>query len=170
MDEISDFDSPDPGLASERIEAALGRLRDWLGKNDWNFDEADDGTYLRTGVQGANARFRIVLGVRGGGPSFLCFALYDFTVPAPRRPLCADLINRINYEALLGNFEMDVDDGELRFRVTFPLDEAEISDAQIERAIVVASMMADRNYPAFLGLIHAGLDPKAALESIDRIN
>lgn len=164
------FDNVDPEPDSEKIEATLVRIRDWLGRNDWSFDEAEEGSYIRTGVQGRNARFRVVLGVRGEGPTFLCFSLYDFTVPGPRRAACADLVNRINYTSLLGCFEMDVDDGELRFRVTFPLDESEISDSQIERSLVVAAMMADRYYPAFMSLIHAAMAPEAALETIDSVN
>jgi len=164
------FESLEGEGSSEKIESTLGRIRDWLGRNDWFFDEADEGTYLRTGVQGKNARFRIVLGVRGDGPTFLCFALYDFTVPRSLRAGCADLVNQINYTSLLGCFEMDQDDGELRFRLTYPLDEAEITDAQLERTLVVAAMMADRYYPAFMSLIHAALPPSEALQSIDRVN
>ena len=164
------FDNVEPEIDTERIEATLVRIREWLGRNDWSFDEAEEGSYLRTGVQGKNSRFRVVLGVRGDGPTFLCFSLYDFSVPPARRLACADLLNRVNYTSLLGCFEMDVEDGELRFRVTFPLDESEISDSQIERSLVVSAMMADRYYPAFMSLIHAGLAPEAALETIDSVN
>lgn len=166
-DGLEPFEDEGP---TERIEASLRKLREWLTRNDWSFEDAEDGAYIRTGVQGRHSRFRIILGIRGDGPTFLCFGLFDFSVPAPRRPACAELINRINYTSLLGAFEMDAEDGELRFRLTFPLDGAELCDEQIERALVVAAMMADRFYPAWMSLIHAGLSPTAALDTVDAVN
>ena len=170
MNERDGIEPFEDGASSDRIEGFLVKIRDWLTRNDWTFENAEDASYIRTGVQGKHARFRIVLGVRGEGPTFLCFALYDFNVPSPRRPAAADLVNRINYTSLVGNFEMDFDDGELRYRVTFPLDGGELADDQVERCLVVAAMMADRFYPAWMSLIHAGLPPGAALDTIDAVN
>jgi len=157
-------------LQSERVESTLTRLRDWLTEHDWCFEELEDEGYIRTTVQGENARFRMVLGARGDGPTFLCFALYDFSVPKERRESVCALINLVNYTILLGCFEMDQEDGELRYRLTFPLDGVEIADRQIERSVVVAAMMADRFYPAFMALLYGGRSPDQALDSVDRPN
>lgn len=170
MNEHDPFDDSAPDEHAEVIEATLDRIRDWLRANDWRFDDVAESNCIRTGVQGKHARFRLVLGVRGEGPCFLVFALYDFTVPPTRLAPCADLLNRINFVSLVGCFEMDPEDGELRYRVTIPMEEAELSEGQIERAIVVSASMVDRWYPSFMALLHGGLPPPDAFAAVDRVH
>jgi hypothetical protein len=170
MNEHDPFDESASEEHPEVVDATLDRVRDWLRANEWTFDDVPDASCIRTGVQGKHARYRLVLGVRGEGPCFLVFGLYDFVVPSTRLASCADLVNRINFVSLVGCFEMDPDDGELRYRVTIPMEDAELSDGQIERSILVSASMADRWYPAFLALIHGGLSPSDAFESADRVH
>src|SRR5215212_5325423 len=46
------------------------------------------------------------------------YVIRDEPVPPERREAVALLLTRANYGIYLGNFEMDLDDGEIRFKVS----------------------------------------------------
>ena len=70
------------------------------------------------------------------GPDLiLAFSQLPIFAPVYRRPALCETIARANYGLYLGNFEMDMGDGELRFKSSLPVNDAEPSDNQIRRLI-----------------------------------
>lgn len=61
--------------------------------------------------------------------------------PEESYPELLRLINHINYRSKFGNFEMDEDDGEIRFRMAVYCEEDLPSEKMIERSIKVPLTM-----------------------------
>jgi Putative bacterial sensory transduction regulator len=58
--------------------------------------------------------------------------------PAANRDHVGRLINRVNWDLMTGNFEMDEDDGAVRFRSTVEFGGGELTGQTIRRAILTA--------------------------------
>lgn len=86
-----------------------------------------------------------------------CLSIYTHmgvVVPSIKRLRMADFIARANYALLLGCFELDVDSGELHFRLSLPLAESELSRQQLRDLISTDIYMVDCYYPGIMMLIY----------------
>ncbi len=75
----------------------------------------------------------------------------------------SELITRANYKMLLGKFEMDLSDGEIRFHVTHLIDGSIFTAETVERLYMAALFTMDRYFPALMQHIHAGYTPEDAV-------
>jgi len=62
-------------------------------------------------------------------------SLFPALAPAKKRTACAELLTRINYDLLHGCFEMDFEDGEIRFRTSIGALDLPIAPKQVEHLI-----------------------------------
>jgi hypothetical protein len=88
-------------------------------------------------------------------------------VPPERREPVALLLTRANYGLFLGNFEMDLDDGEVRFKTSLDFGGVEPSDALVQPLVGFNVATMDRYLPAIDAVVDGGdVDTViAALES-----
>ena len=77
------------------------------------------------------------------------------------------MINRLNYEAALGNFEMDVEDGEVRFRTSIEAREAPVSRQLLTPIVYENLATADRYLPAFEQVIEGSASPADAIAAAE---
>ena len=89
------------------------------------------------------------------------------SVPEALRPEAAELVTRINFQTLVGNFELDHADGEVRFSHAIPVREAGVKVSQIMQVIGCAAWSVDRYLGAFRRL-GAGLSARELLDAADR--
>lgn len=86
------------------------------------------------------------------------------TVPDDKRSLMAEAVTRANFNLIVGSFEMDMDDGELKYKVTVPLDDAQLSLAQY-RHCMRASLSTIRRYlPDFYRIVFGDALPEDVID------
>ena len=74
----------------------------------------------------------------------------------------AEFLTRANYGLVFGNFEMDMHDGEIRYKTFVPCGgEAPCADV-IRRSIYVPAMMLDRYGDGLLKVLYSDIDPEKA--------
>ena len=74
-------------------------------------------------------------------------------------------MNRINYGLLLGNFEMDYDEGEVRFRTSL-MAEGSLTHEVLDRYIQMPAAMLDRYAPGLAAIV---ADGEIAGEALRRV-
>lgn len=96
--------------------------------------------------------------------------LYVFApgaAPESRRLAVAEYLTRANYGLIIGNFEMDFSDGEVRYRASIDVDEAELTPALFDH-LAEASILAMRAYAPGLAAVMAGAQtPAEAIEQAE---
>ena len=100
--------------------------------------------------------------------SLCCFySIFPDSVPKEKRAPVAELLMRINYTLTVGNFEMDFEDGEVRFRTSIDVEGDRLS-TQLFRQLTIANVtMMDRYLPVIKNIIENGLSPVEALAAIE---
>lgn len=91
------------------------------------------------------------------------FIEYPVMVKEPFRAIAAEFITRANYGLVVGNFEMDWKDGEIRYHVSHVMPEGKLEDGMIRRLFGTALGTADRYYPALMQVLFAGSTPEDAV-------
>ena len=77
-------------------------------------------------------------------------------------------MTRINYGLNIGNFEMDMHDGEIRYKTSIDVEGGELSSRMVETLIAVNISTTDRYFPSFTDVIYAGTIPADAVNLIER--
>ena len=72
------------------------------------------------------------------------------------RPAAAEFVARANFGLVIGNFELDMRDGEVRYRVGHMMLDGQLDEVTIRRLISTALSTADRYFPSFMQLLFGG--------------
>lgn len=87
-------------------------------------------------------------------------------MPEDRRLSIAEFIARANYGLVLGNFELDFIDGELRFKTSIDVDGTELPPELIEPVVYANVLTMDQYMPGIMAVIKAEKTPLEALQMI----
>lgn len=93
-----------------------------------------------------------------------CKALYEFKVPEASRTAVTEFITRANYGLFLGNFQMDLNDGELIYQTYAAFYDQRAMQQEVRRVIQVAIHMAERYGQGIYDIIHHGVNPEEAVK------
>ncbi len=79
------------------------------------------------------------------------------------RPLVAEVATRANHNLVLGCFDFDLDDGNLRYHIGHASFDGRLEDGTVGRLIGTALCTADRYFPAFMRVMFGGHTPADAV-------
>ena len=80
--------------------------------------------------------------------------------------LLADYITRANYGLPLGNFELDMNDGELNFKNSLDVNGGALTKEMVKTLVLFAIECVNRYLPGVRAVLNGGV-PKDAIEQID---
>src|SRR5262249_17088927 len=84
-------------------------------------------------------------------------------VPEEKRVEVAEFITRANYGLVIGNFEMDYADGEVRYKTSVDVEGGELTAKMVENVIRANVMTMDRYFPGLMGVLYGDRDPAEAI-------
>jgi hypothetical protein len=111
----------------------------------------------------AQADYRFSVRITGNLEHLEYIACCPFRIRKELRSSVAELIARANFGMLDGKFELDMNDGEVRFHLVHALGDGELSVKMVERLYRACVYTLDRYIPAFMQHIHAGYTPEDAI-------
>jgi hypothetical protein len=139
----------------------------YFEQDSWAFRRIDEHRAVEMSVAGENGTFRLVA-IADEERNILRFLTFiEGKVPEARRREVMEYFTRANYGLLLGNFEMDLGDGEVRFKCSVDLEGIEISYPLYQNLLYVSVGMVDRYFPGFQRVLQGSADPAAAVSDIE---
>ena len=146
-------------------------VQEFFDDEDWTTERMDGVTALRMQFRGKHGEWTCYARVREPQGQLTFYSQAPLTVPEERRDEMAAFITRANYGMVNGNFELDLDDGDLRFKTSLDLGpEPDLTDlgwfaAMYGRVIGANVSMMDR----YLAGITAVIGGRAAAEAVAAI-
>lgn len=139
-----------------------------------HLDSQDIGYWSRSEDRSIFADFRCEVGVYrvyaqvdADDSLFQVFGWSPVRVPQGARPAIAEALARINCGMRVGKFEMNYDEGEIRFQVAQILPDDNLEDETIHRLMNTTMAMLDTYLPAVLSVIYGNELPKDAVRHAD---
>jgi hypothetical protein len=117
-------------------------------------------------IDGTHGRFLLVVQALEDREQVIVYGLVPAVAPEEHRTAAALLIARLNWGMVLGSFEQDLDDGELRFKVALDPGGEPVTPALLRPLLQVAAAMVDRYAPVF-DAVASGEDAAAALAAAE---
>jgi hypothetical protein len=121
---------------------------------------------LTTDWIGDNGIWTCFVHARERDAQLLIYSVMAETVPAERRPAVAEFLTRVNYFMAIGNFEMDYDDGEVRYKTSVDVQGDHLSAAMARQLFTLNVATMDLFLPGIEAVIRGDGSPAEVLASL----
>ena len=149
---------------THRIMTALMAFFD---EEKWSYTQHEDRPILKLGFTGKNGNWTCFAQVREADEQFVFYSICPLSVPERKRLAVAEFLTRANYGLIIGNFEMDLDDGEIRYKSSLDAESSELSTGMIKNAVYASVLMMDKYLPGIVTVLGGNTTPKAAIDEIE---
>lgn len=122
---------------------------------------------LRFSHTGKNGQWVCIAHARESEDRFVFYSIGITAIPEEQRLAVAEFITRANFGLLIGNFEMDMSDGEVRFKTSIDVEGDRLSTALLRRLVDLNLEMMDKYLPGLHAVIEEGTPPVSAISAIE---
>ena len=149
------------------MNAAYEKLIQHLDENDVSYMTCDEKQSVYADFRGQVGTYRVVVQVNDDDELLHVVGFAPVRVQEGSRSAIMETITRANLGMKVGKFEMDLDDGELRFYAAQILMHGRLEDAVIERMMGTTVSMLDMYLPAVLSVIFGNELPQDAVKCVE---
>lgn len=151
-------------MAGIRAYEAVGAFMEADG---WHPQAIDDNHVYRAYFVGNNGEVTCFAQIRVDLEQFIFYVVMPVRAPAHMRLAVAEYITRANYGLRIGNFELDFDDGEVRYKSSLDFEGVELTPGLIRNTIYPAVQTMDRYLPGVLSVVFGGKSAEEAISAIE---
>ena len=143
------------------------QILELLGDSEYDYQVADDEEVLRLALEAPEGSWTAYVRVMKNGVCVV-YSKPEFDAAAEHRASTSEFMTRVNFGILLGNFEMDWTDGEVRFKTAFDADAGKVPAAIIVNTIDGNLANMHQYLPALEGVATGAMTVDEALEACGR--
>ena len=151
-------------MSDASVSSAVGRFFQSVG---WVVEGPDEQGGFSGSARGQHGTYPCTVSVDEGLGLVSFYVHSPSNVPPERLAEAAEFLTRANHRMRIGNFEMDFDDGEVRFKSQAIGDGAGLTPERVQ--VVVHSGLAamDRYYPGLLETVTGAANAAQAIKRIE---
>jgi hypothetical protein len=143
-------------------------LTGYFDDQGWNYTVLDGREVAQMRFSGSSGSFAFFADARPDRPVLLCYSVCDDRAPEGQRNAVAELLTRLNYPLVVGDFEMDFADGEVRFRSSIDFEGDSPSTALIRNVVAPNLRTMDAYLPAIKAVMGGDSRPADAAATAGR--
>ncbi|MGB3653430.1 MAG: YbjN domain-containing protein [Rivularia sp. (in: cyanobacteria)] len=136
-------------------------------QDDWNYTEIERGEALSVEVKMENSNCTCYAIVYDEVNTFKFYSMSPVKIPKKKFLPIAEFLTRANYGLVLGNFEMDFSDGEVRYKTSIYVADNELDFPVIKRMVYSNLLTLDKYLPAIMKVIYSNISPEEAINEIE---
>jgi hypothetical protein len=154
------------GSGVEPKQPLLGILERFFEEDGWVTTPQPEHDILWVGFEGNNGQWKCCVQAREEEQQMVFYSICPRRVEPPQRANMAEFLTRANYGIIIGNFELDYADGEVRFKTSIDVEDARLTPPLIHHVVYANLLMTDRYLPGITAIIE-GQSPQLALELVE---
>lgn len=118
------------------MDGLLAPVAEFLDGQGWPYEPLPDRDVLKFRFRGDRETWTCFAEAFEEQARVVFYSVVPFNVPEEGRPAVMEFITRANYGLLIGNFELDLADGEVRFKTGLDVRGAQLTATLAGRAII----------------------------------
>lgn len=155
--------------SGDRLDPIVEVIRRYCDEDGIKYRQLDERT-VHAGFQGRNFTYQLIARSREGQRQAIFFSTVPVKVPPEQRPAVAEFLCRANYGLILGNFEMDCEIGEVRYKTSVDVEGGELTTGMVKTMIHVNLSSADKYAKGLIGVLYRGLNPSQAIAEVEGVS
>ncbi|MGQ4649280.1 YbjN domain-containing protein [Lyngbya aestuarii] len=137
-------------------------------EDDWPFSQIDGQPVLSMGFEGENGQWICYAKTREQEEQFVFYSVTPFQVAENKRQNVAEFLTRVNYGLIIGNFELNFDNGEVRYKTSINIEENGLNSQLIDQLVYANIVTMDKYLPRLMSVIYADVTPSEAISQVER--
>ena len=136
-------------------------------EDDWSYAKIQGEPALYLAFEGDNGSWNCYAKAREDEEQFVFYSICPIKVPKTKRRILGEFIARANYGMMIGNFELDFTDGEIRYKTSIDVEGDRLSFALLKRLVYANVTMMDQYLPGIKLVLERGMSPEEAIAQIE---
>ena len=136
-------------------------------EDGWDFQRVEGASVLSMGFSGKNGKWLCYAHAREEEAQFAFYSVLSINVPADKRHKVAEFITRANYGMMIGNFEMDYVDGEIRYKTSIDVEGTDLTSTMIQQLVYPNLIITDHYFEGIMRVVYSDDTPVDILDGID---
>lgn len=151
------------------MTSTLAAALEFFSAEKWEVSHKPDSWLITTSYTGLNGQW-LCFAQAGDDPArFAFYSVCPVIIPPARRVAVVEFLTRANYGGIIGNFEMNLDDGEVRYKTSLGADGC-IFTPNLIRPLVHTNIVVMDNYlPGLLTVAFGNTSPKITVQQAELI-
>jgi hypothetical protein len=145
----------------------LEAARDYLERSGWDVERHPEEPLLRTVTESRDGTWTSYVRAREGEQQLVFYSVHPRSAPPEQLAEIAEFLHRVNYGTIIGNFELDYGDGEIRFKTSLDVEGEALTDVQLEKLTTYNVGAMGRHVPLIGAVIDGTLTALEAMEQVD---
>lgn len=151
-----------------RCLPVLEIVKQFLTEENWQYQMLEKRPALRIGYHGEHGTWVCYAQVDEQAQRLLFYSWMGMNIPILYRAAVIEYLTRVNFALTLGNFEMDLQNGEVRFRTSLDCAEGLPGKNALRTCLYANVRCMDHYFPGVLAVVHSGISPQAAMARVER--
>ncbi len=147
----------------------FSEIVNFFTEDSWYFVEIPEHTTLRLAFQGKNGKWNCYAQAKELEQQFVFYSIFPIQVPENKRLIISEFIARANYGMIIGNFELDFNDGEIRYKTSTNLEgnRDRLNFALIRSLVYTNGKIMDEYLPGMMSIISSDISPESVINQIE---
>ena len=151
------------------MKTILEPVKDFLKNKGVSFTQLDNEPVLKASFRGDNGNFIILVIADDKNRLLEAFIICPLNIPKSRLTPTTELIVRINHRIRLGNFDIDLMDGEIGFRASVNAGNIAPSRDTLSKLIFGSFFLMDHFFPAIASVVFGNSAPEKAIAALHNV-
>lgn len=152
---------------SETNDSVFTTVTNFFDKEDWSFAQINEQTAIRLVFRGKNGQWNCYAKVNEDQKIFIFYSVCPIAAPESKRTAIAEFIARANYGMIIGNFELDYDDGDIRYKTSIDVEGDSITFPLIKQLVYTNVLTMDQYLPAIIAVVENDMSPVDAIIHVE---
>lgn len=158
---------PDDTTPEEAGPSLLDTALAFFREENWPVTTVPSAPYLHAGFHGTNGQWLCLAHAHEAEGVLAFYSSCPVVIPEGKRAAVAEFLTRANYGILIGNFEFDLETGELRYKSSIDV-QGETLTVTLVRSLVYANLaMMDQYLPGIMAVVFGNIAPLDAIRQIE---
>lgn len=143
-------------------------LIDYMQEEEWRYEIIEGETVIRFQVKTSAGRLHCYGEVHEEKDWMLFYSYLPVHIPEEKLAAAAELITRANRGMRIGNFELDYEDGEVRYKTSIDVEGGHLTHKMIDNLLHANLSTMDRYFAGLMKVIYADRSPAELIEEVER--
>ncbi len=143
-------------------------MEDYFNRAGVSFDRREDEQVLDMAYKGLNGEWLCSAFAREEEDRCGFYSILLIETPEDQNLAVSEFLTRANYNLPVGNFEFDMDNGEIRFKTSINLGGAGLSAELFDQLVTANVAVVDQYLPGLARVIDDEMSPDAAIQEIEK--
>jgi hypothetical protein len=134
-----------------------------INERNWRHSRHETRPMVELPLTCAKSVIRLVVSAREKEQQVIVYAMLAELVPPDRRAAAAEFLARVNHNCCIGAFDIDFEEGGVRFRVGIDVEGGGLTEKMVENLFDMSAYAADAHHEGLMRVVYGGADPKGVM-------